>query len=365
MNPASWTELDETALRRNLLAVRGALASATRLIFVVKSNAYGHGMAPATRCACEAGIDHFAVAHVGEAMALRALHPQATVIVLCAAPPEAAPDLVDHRLIPVIAGPEHGAALADAVGRSRPRRRLTCHVKIDTGMSRLGFDWTCAPRQLTALSRHNALRIEGIASHFESAGGEAPDRASRQFRRFLNVISACRQNGLSFAMRHISASGGFSENTAWDLDAVRLGILGYGYPPTMACERVAVRPALQWKTRVLQVKTLPRGRRVGYGATYTMRRRGRIAILAVGYADGYPRQLSNRGLVLVGGRRCPVVGRVSMNVTAVSLPPECRAKAGDIAVLLGCQGRESMGADTLALAAGTIPYEILTSIRGA
>lgn len=363
MNDHCWTELDTDVLEGNLRAAQRALQPDTALFFVVKSDAYGHGMASVVRCAVAAGIDCFAVAHVEEGIALRALQPRATIMVLCAPPPDTVPDLLDKRLIPVIAGPEHGEAMADAVCRCRPGSLLRCHVKIDTGMSRLGFDWTRAPRQLQVLSRHNGLRIEGIASHFAAAGGEAPARTARQFQRFSKVISACLQDGMALAMSHISASGGFCENSQWDLDAVRLGILLYGYPPMPSACRIAVRPALQWKTRVLQVKPLPRGRSVGYGATYTVRGRRRIALLSVGYGDGYSRHLSNRGVVLIDGCRCPVVGRVSMNLTAVSLPPNCRAQAGDIAVLIGCQGGAAVWADELAAAGGTIPYEVLTSIR--
>ncbi len=153
--------------------------------------------------------------------------------------------------------------MAAAVCRYRPEYRLPCHVKVDTGMSRLGFDWTNAARQLLALSQLKGLRLEGIASHFADAGGAAPGPTAHQFRRFVKVISVCRQGGLSFAMRHISASGGFCENSNWDLDAVRLGILLYGYPPSPLAGRIVVQPPLQWKTRVLQVKSLPRGRGVG------------------------------------------------------------------------------------------------------
>ncbi len=363
MSNHCWTELDEAVLRANLRAAQGALRPGTALFFVVKSDAYGHGMVPVTDCAAAVGVDRFAVAHMEEALALRARQPQATIMVLCAPSPEAAPDLLANRLIPVIADPAQGRALSAAVARYRPGNPLSCHVKIDTGMSRLGFDWGRAPDELLDLAKQEGLRIEGIASHFSSAGGEAPQRTARQYQRFAKVLSACRQRGLSFSMAHISASGGFYENAQWDLDAVRLGICLYGYPPSSSGRRIMVRPPLQWKTRVLQVKSLPRGRQVGYGATHTMRRRGRIAILGVGYADGYSRHLSNRGVVLINGRRCRVAGRVSMNLTAVTLPPDCRARAGDLAVLIGCQDGETVWADELALAGGTIPYEVLTSIR--
>ncbi len=363
MEKNTWIELDTTALQHNLLAARRALHIGTELYFVVKADAYGHGMAPVAHCATQAGISHFAVAHVEEGIALRTLAPQATILVLCAPPPDTVPELYMHNLIPLIAGPAHGTAIADAVQRLSAPEPLACDIKIDTGMSRLGYDWTRAPEEITPLARTKGLRLRGIASHMASSGGDNPRQAALQSRRFVSVVAACRRRGLTFAVRHISASGGFCENPQWDMDAVRLGMILYGYIPGRFRDRIKVRPVLQWKTRILQVKALPRGRTIGYGHTHNVRRRERIATLAAGYADGYSRKLSNRGFVLIHGCRCPVVGRVSMNLTTVSLPAGCHAQAGDTALLIGQQERESVWADKLAELCGTIPYEILTSIR--
>lgn len=384
MPSGCWTELNTDRLRRNCRLLRRALHPRTALYFVVKADAYGHGLAPVTGSAAAAGIDRFAVAHVHEGIALRRLLPDGEILVLCAPPPETAPDLVRYRLTPLIAGPEHAMALAKALRKLPVDGPLACHLKIDTGMSRLGFDW---PRAVSVLQRLAAvgdlglpmgpagaasggspsglppLRAVGLASHFAAAGGDAPHQAARQFNRFQRVTDECRRHGIVFPLRHISASGGVCENPAWDLDAVRMGIILYGYPPGPSVRRLPVEPVLEWKTRILQVKALPSGRTVGYGHTHTMRLPGRIAVLSVGYADGYSRAFSRRGVVLIDGCRCPVIGRVSMNLTAVSLPPGCRAKAGDIAVLIGRQGRDALGADELAALSGTIPYEILTSIR--
>lgn len=358
----TWTELDNAILRNNLLLARQALQPGVGLYLVVKANAYGHGLAEVAGCAARAGVSGFAVAHMEEAVALRAMHPRATILVLCVPPPDAAAQFLKHHLVPMIAGPEHGAALVAELRRLRPHNPLPCHVKIDTGMSRLGFDWRRAAADLSRLAREPELALCGIASHFASAG-EIPDQAERQFRRFVDVVRDCAKSGVNFAQRHISASAGFMHNPSWDLDGVRLGILMYGYPAGPERRRINVRPPMQWKTRVLQVKTLPRGRTVGYGQTYALRRAGRIAILGAGYADGYDRRLGNRGAVIIDGCRCPVVGRISMNLTTVSLPPACRVRAGDEAVLIGCQGRAAIWADELADLCETIPYDILTAIR--
>lgn len=361
---SAWIELDLPALRHNLRVVQRALQPTTTLITVVKADAYGHGLEAVTRCAAAAGVTHFAVAHVAEGLAVRALLPQASILVLCAPPPEAAPELLAQSLTPVIAGPEHGAALEAAVRRCRPRKPLPVHFKIDTGMSRLGFDWTRAPAELMQLAQSNVIACEGICSHFSSADKRDPARSAvLQFKRFASVIAAYRRLGGPRAMRHISASSAFCECPEWDLDGIRLGIILYGYPHTPGIERISVRPVLQWKTRILQIKNLPRGRTVGYGNTHTLRSASRLAVLAVGYADGYSRHLSNRGVVLIDGCRCPVVGRVSMNMLTVSLPSQCRPQAGDVAVLIGRQGQATLWADELAKLCDTIPYEILTSIR--
>ena len=354
----SWTELDLDALGRNLDGVLAAMRAPTEMILVVKSDAYGHGMLPVARAAAGRGVRRLASVHVEEAVRLRAALPEADILMMGVLSPEEVPIALERRIVPVIVDEEHGEALAAAAGR----RRLVCHAKIDTGMSRLGIPWRDAAAVLARLSRRANLSFAGLCSHFASA--DEPDRqcdVRAQAERFQAVVEACRREGIEVPFRHISNSGGIQNVPACDFDAVRCGILAYGYPPAGA--RVATSPCLQWKTRIVQVKRVAAGAEVGYGATYRAPADTLLATLDVGYADGYCRRIGNRGVVLVGGRRVPVAGRVSMNLVTADLGPGGTARAGDEAVLLGRQGGVEVWAGEMASWCDTIPYEVLTSIR--
>lgn len=367
----TWIELDLSQLRRNIGALRTALGSGTETIFVVKANAYGHGLVPVVETAWSCGIRWFAVFHLEEALELRELLPASEILMLGVTDPLQAPIAARANLIVTLGNEQHAAELAKALNSAagRGNGRLRCHVKVDTGMGRLGLLWRTAPRiiseKIMALHR---LKVEGICSHFSSA--DCPDRsfAELQTRRFRSVISACRKRGLQFRVRHIANSGGVMCGRASDFDAVRVGILLYGYGPQTCGEnnlRVNTHPFLQWKTRIVLTKRVPEGYPISYGGTYRTRSATTIGLLEVGYADGYFRCLGNRGAVLAGGRRRPVIGRVTMNLTMIDLGPKSDVQVGEEAVLVGEQGQESVWAGELAAWCNTIPYEILTSIRTA
>jgi alanine racemase len=235
-------------------------------------------------------------------------------------------------------------------------------------MGRLGFAWKDAADRIRRLAVDPALSLEGLCTHFASS--DSPDRkfTDTQAKRFTTVAAACRKSGLPRLFLHASNSGGILRDGAWDMDGVRPGILLYGYARGGGTDsgtdcRVRTRPFLQWKTRVLQVKRVPAGFPVSYDSTFVTDRETCIATVDVGYADGYSRLLSNRGAVVIGGRRRPIAGRVTMNLVTVDAGPEGDVQAGDEVVLLGEQNGTSIWADELAGWCETIPYEILTSIR--
>lgn len=360
----TWVELDLGILGENLRTVQEALAPGARTVFVVKANAYGHGMIPVAQRAWEGGVRWFAVAHLDEAAELRVVLPDAELIIVGALDPADVAAAARARAIPVLVSPEHALGIARAAASAGIR--LRCHAKVDTGMGRLGFTWEEAGRVLPEIAREASLDVCGICTHFASANPADRAFADEQARRFSRVLADCETAGVRFAFKHISNSGGLICDPAWHLDAVRSGILLYGYGLRVGGPHgrgIETRPFLQWKTRVLQVKSVSANFPVSYDSTHRTRHPTRIATLAAGYADGYHRALSNRGQVLVGGVRCPVVGRVTMNLTMVDVGPDSRVQAGDEAVLLGMQGNASLWADELATWAGTISYEILTSIR--
>ena len=366
----TWIELDLEILRDNLRSIRNALKAGTEIIFVVKSNAYSHGVVPVARCAWECNVKWFAVAHMDEALTLREFLPGANILVMGVLSREDVGLAIDRNITPIVVSEKH-ALMLSAEARAR-NATLGCHAKIDTGMGRLGFLWNKATDSLQWMAAEaGGLSIQGMCMHFASAAGTPDNFADVQWKRFCDVISACEKRGILVSFKHVSNSAAFLAHPEWDVDGVRPGILLYGYGhdselskgKTTDKRNIKTRPFLQWKTKVVQVKKVPRGFRVGYYSTYTTESETHIATIDVGYADGYSRLLSNNGHVLIGGRRVPVVGRVTMNFVTVDIGKQAEAKEGDDVVLIGQQGMEAIWADEMAEWCKTIPYEILTNIR--
>jgi len=268
---------------------------------------------------------------------------------------------LEQGITPILMGEDQARALAD--GARQRHLALPCHVKIDTGMGRLGLPWEQAAGILVRLKAQGGLDIQGLCTHFASAGKPGDPFAALQGQRFGSVVTACKAQGLSIPFQHVANSAAFSARPEWDLDGVRVGILAYGYAGRLSAPRVRTQPFLQWKTRVIHVKRVPAGFPVSYLSTFVTATPTQLATIDVGYSDGFSRLMSNKGYVLIGGRRCRVVGRVTMNFTIVDVGPDAAVREGDEAVLIGQQGDETLWADELARWCQTIPYEILTNIR--
>ncbi|MFA7256771.1 MAG: alanine racemase [Kiritimatiellales bacterium] len=353
----SWVEINLDRLRQNVRALRSSIPSETEVIFVVKADAYGHGMVPVARAAAEGGINWFAVAFLDEAIQLRVALPDVNILVLGLVLPEHASELIEKRIIPVVTSLEHGLGLAKAA-RSRGKA-LPVHLKVDTGMGRLGVQWDEVAATIKALNGAEGLEWAGVCSHFARVDPDQPDHALAQAEKFREVLKQLPAT----VFKHLSSSRAALYFPGWDLDGIRQGIVLYGYGANDPKGRFQANPVLQWKARVVQVKKVPADFAVGYYSTYRTEYPTQLATLAVGYADGYNRALSNRGDVLIGGRRCAVVGRVSMNWITVDVGPDSNVNMGDEAVLIGEQGDEAIWADELSKICRTIPYEILTSIH--
>lgn len=356
----SWVEIDPGGLCANLESLRAALPKTTEPVLVVKANAYGHGAAQVAKLAASAGVKWFAVAYPHEAAVVRRAAPRARIVLLGPADPSEVVTLARLRVVPVVVDADHGRALA-AEARKR-RLRLSVHLKIDTGMGRLGFPWDGAAETIGPLFAEEGLRIDGICTHFARVESGAEDPARIQAERFSRIVEAAERAAGRRLFRHASSSRATLLHPEWDLDGVRPGILAYGYGASDAAGRIQTRPVLQWKTRVVQVRRVPAGTAVGYYGTYTTPAATTLAVIAAGYADGYLRTLSNRSHILIGGRRCRVVGRVSMNWITVDAGLYASVNPGDEAVLIGRQGNQEIWADELATLCRTIPYEILTGI---
>lgn len=362
----TWVELDLQRLDLNLRAVEAALNAGSEIVFVVKSDAYGHGMLPVARRAWEHGTRRFAVVRLEEGLALREELPEAEILIAGVIDGAGASAARLAGLVPFLAGPAHARRLADALRTGGDGPPLRCHAKIDTGMGRIGFAWQQAAAELAELKGNGALEICGTCTHFAAADAEDPAFADAQWKRFQSVLADCRAAGIDPGFTHAANSAALQRDTRWHLDGVRIGLRLYGYRPGPGgpdTDALGCQPVLQWKTRVVQIKDAAAGRPISYGCTYVTERATRIATINAGYADGYRRGLSNRASVIIGGRRCPVAGRVTMNMTMVDVGPDAEVREGDPAVLIGSDGEASVWADELARICGTIPYEILTGIR--
>jgi alanine racemase len=354
--------VDLGAIRTNVAQLRRRCGRA-RLLAVVKADAYGHGMLAVGRAVLEAGADALGVFTVGEAAGLRAGGIDAPVLVLGRVDPAEADALVGTRAAAAVFDADSARAI-DAAGR-RHGRRVRAHVKVDTGMSRLGVAVGDAPSFVEFVRGLRGLEVEGIFTHL--AGSEAADRTSAydQFERFIDLLDGLEASGPAGCrppVAHIANSAALIDSPEMALEMVRPGIALYGIRPSPHVSRIPpLEPALAWKARVIAVRRVAPGTAVGYGGRWTADRPTTIATLGVGYADGYRRALSPGGAVLLGGRRCPVAGTISMEMTGIDAG-DADVRVGDAAVLIGRDGDETVTADEVAAAAGTIAYEVLAGI---
>ena len=336
-------------------------AEGRRVIAVVKANAYGHGAVAAARAFTAGGVHGLAVFRAEEARELREGGIRGAVLVLGPLPPQGAAALLETGAIPNV----HSIESARALGAEARRRGQTIsyHLKVDTGIGRLGVPIADLPAFLALLATLDRLRMAGMFTHLACA--DDPDHllTARQIAAFHAAISQVRAAGHAPEQIHLANSAASLRGLAPEIDTVRAGLAFYGYSPAPAViAAAALRPALSLRAVVEQVKEVAPGDTLGYGATWAAPRRSRIASIACGYAEGYRRELSNRGEVLLHGRRFPVVGRVSMNLITVDVTDDPGIAPGTIATLLGEDGPERVDAWELAERAGTIAWDILCGV---
>ncbi|MFQ5848503.1 MAG: alanine racemase [Candidatus Methylomirabilales bacterium] len=349
------------AIARNLGRVRDRVGEQVEIMAVVKADAYGHGAVPVARTLVEAGAEWLGVALPEEGVQLRRQGLQVPILVMGPTPPDQTPVLVEHRLDQMVSHRLHARALSTGVGGAGARVRV--HLKIDTGMGRLGIHPSEAADAAQAIVRLPGLEFAGAMTHFAAA--DAPDKghALEQLRRFLEAVCDIEAAGVVVPLRHAANSAALLDLPETHLDMVRPGIALYGYPPSPSISDEGLwEPGLTFKTSIAQIKQMPKGTTVSYGCTYEAPRDILVATLPVGYADGYNRLLSNRGEVLLRGERAPVIGQVCMDMIMVDVTDVGGVREGEEAVLLGCQGDETLFADEWAARLGTIPYEVLCNI---
>jgi alanine racemase len=352
--------VDLAALASNYRRLREVVGQGVGVIAVVKADAYGHGAVPVARLLEGLGVRGFGVATVEEGLELRAAGVRAPVLVLGAAFGRDHAEVIAHDLTPMVGDPGDVDRFAEAA-RSAGRVRFSIHVKIDTGMTRLGVTGARFDEFLTRCAQHPSIRVDGLATHFASADEEDPASTEEQLRLFIACLDRARAMGADPQVIHAASSAAALRFPRTRFDLIRPGILLYGSVPPQVSDP-GVRPVLSWHTRINALREVPAGTRVSYGGTLELARPSRIATLPVGYADGYPRRLGNRAQVLVHGRRAPLVGRVCMDLCMVDVTEVPQVAVGDAVTLLGGEGEGSIRPEELAGWADTISYEILAGI---
>jgi alanine racemase len=355
---ACFVDLD--ALVWNFRQIRSKVGPRVKVLSMVKANGYGHGAPAVAKALAAAGNDAFGVAILEEGVELRQAGIQAPILVLAGAYPDQVDQFFDNRLTPVIHALENAKELDRAAhGRNKT---FNVHLKVDTGMGRLGFLAGEIDSWLPKIKKFKALKIEGVFSHFSHAESVEGSYTRQQLRLFQRVVEQLHDAGIA-PLAHLANSAATITLPAAYFDMVRPGLMLYGvYPSPAMASQISLKPVLSWKTRILQLKQVPAGSSISYGQTFITQRESLIATLPIGYADGYPRLLSNRGEVLVSGKRAPVAGRVCMDLTMIDVTDIEKIQPGDEVVLLGRQGDAEISADEMAAWANTISYEILTSI---
>ena len=368
-------EIDLKAIAHNVRELRRITHPDAQLMGVVKADGYGHGAVKVARCAIQNGAERLGVARIDEAIQLREAGIKTPILIFGYTLPELAPELLEYNLTQTVYTPAFARALSrTAVSLGG---KIKIHLKVDTGMGRLGLLSqnfkshhsgeiinTTAVDEAVAIAGLNGLELEGIFTHFATADSADKRYAENQLDLFLNFLSRMRKSGLNPAVRHAANSAALIDMPQSHLDMVRPGIAIYGLYPSAEVnkKRVFLRSAMALKTRVIHLKKVPTGFNISYGITYKTQKPTTIATVPVGYADGLNRLLSSHGLMLVHGKRVPIVGRVCMDLTMLDVGGIDNVQMGDEVVIFGQQDNESITVDEMASSLNTINYEIVSTI---
>lgn len=356
----TWAEINLAAVRFNIINIQKKLGKNIELMAIVKCNAYGHGAIEVSRQILNLGVKALGVSSLYEGIDLRDIFKDIPIIVLSAGMSGQAEEFIEYNLSPVVCTWQMTNALADAARKRGTRAKV--HIKVDTGMGRIGVWHERADEFTRQVHKMPDIEIEGICSHFATSDEQNLDFAKQQFEWFNRCLEKIKDLPIRF--KHISNTAAIFNLPEAHLNMVRPGLSIYGVSPSEYVKDVEkLRPALSLKTKVAFLKTIPKGRTLSYARTYKTEKEMKVATLPVGYGDGYPLSLSNKAYVLIKGKKARILGAVTMDQIMVDVTDIKDVKTEDIAVLIGKQGDEEITATEIARMAGTIPYEIFTSIN--
>jgi alanine racemase len=360
LRPA-WVEIDLARLRRNVQLIRADLPPSVRLMAVVKDEAYGHGAVDVARIAVEEGASCLGLSTLEEALTLRAAGISAPLLLLGERQEAELPWCIDYDLTVCVNEPTTARKLARLA--SEAGKRVPVHVKVNTGMSRYGVRWDEALPLFEAICSEKSLVIEGVMTHFAQSDETDKTFANVQISRFDEVMRSLADRKAAVKLQHLCNSGGFLDLPQAHRDMVRVGILMFGIFPSSVCRRIpGIEPVMSVRARIAAIQKLKPGEVAGYGMRYTAASERRIAVLPIGYGDGFPR-VRNQGGAIIHGKRAPLIGGIAMDALLVDITDIPEAQMWDEAVIMGRQGDEEITVHDVARLKNSVSYDVLTSWR--
>lgn len=360
----AWAEIDLDAIAHNVREIRRITSKRAEIMGAVKADAYGHGVMETVRTMLDNGVTRLAVSMLDEAIQLRKLGIKVPILILSYTDPARAEEIILNEVTQTVFSHDLAKALSEAAVRLN--RNVKIHVKVDTGMTRVGFmPGYSAVKNLLEISRLPHIIIEGLFSHFASADERDKSYTFMQFEKFMSICSELGRVGIHVPVKHVCNSAGIIEFPEMHLDMVRPGIILYGLYPSNQIDtrKMDLKPAMTLKANVILVKDVEENTCISYGRTYKTSCKSRIATIPIGYADGYTRLLSNKGRVLIHGRTAPIVGRICMDQCMIDVTDlDVEVRTGDEVVLFGRQGDASISVEEVAADIGTINYEVVCII---
>lgn len=352
----TWAEVNVENLEINLKCIRAILKPNCRIMGIVKADAYGHGAPHVAHVLKNAGVDFFGVSNIDEAVQLRKNNINDPILILGYTPKENFEVLFKYHLTQTVFSAEYALALSKMA--TEKNEILNVHIKLDTGMSRLGFSIGNAVGEIIEISKLNGLKFEGIFTHFAVSDDLRSNFTQSQFKAFCDTIELLKEKGLTFPIKHCCNSAAIINFSEMHLDMVRPGIILYGLYPAKNMKDIGLQPVMELKTVISQIRSVEENISVSYGRVYKTHRKSKIATMPIGYADGFPRILSNNADVLVNGHRASVVGRVCMDMTMADITEIENVTEGQTVTIFGKDGEGYISADELADKMETINYEI-------
>lgn len=358
----AWASIDLDRICANIERTRQRIKPGTSIMAIIKADGYGHGAVPVARV-LDSGVDAYGVAMLEEALELRRDGVKKPILILGNTPFPQFSELVEYDVRASVFYKEMAAGIAGEA--MRQKKTASIHLKLDTGMSRIGFALSEESiKEIIEISRMDGIRIEGCFTHFAKADEKNKEFTLRQLKLFMDFANRLKEEGVKIPILHISNSAGMIDVPQANLDMVRSGISTYGIYPSQKVEKenLFLEPAMSIRARISFIKTLPANTPVSYGGTFVTEKETKVATIPVGYGDGYQRALSNRGWVLVKGKKAPILGRICMDQFMVDVTGIPDVGMNDVATLLGQDGDQIISLEQLSEMAGSFPYEFLCDV---